>query len=184
MTISACLILIAVLFTLSFEYAGRKWGIPAIPTLPWQRRVMIDALKKYMSPRHSGEDEKVPTIIELGCGWGGLIAGLTRAYPNSRVIGYEGYPPAGFISRLRFRRVKSIKILQQDFFRSDLSGADVIVCYLSHDLMKRLQGKFDSELKPGALVISNAFPLPDWTPIDHIITRKIVPLHVWVYRKT
>lgn len=185
MTLSSLLILAAIIFAFSFEFAGRKWGIAAIPTLPWQRHVMMQVMGKYFPtfnlPLEGGGNTSV--IIELGCGWGGLIAAIHKRYQNAQIIGYEAYAPAAFCARTRFAGKANIIIRTQDFFTADLSSADVVVCYLSHDLMRQLQPKFQSELKTGAVVISNAFPLPDWPAVDHIVTRAIVPLHVWVYRK-
>lgn len=54
------------------------------------------------------------------------------------------------------------KIIQEDFFKIDLSSADVVFTYLLPSLMKELSQKFYNELKPGAKIISQGFPLHDW----------------------
>lgn len=177
MTIASLIILLAIVFALAFERAGRKLGIAAVPTLPWQRDVMIGALKKYRPTN------QLSNIAELGCGWGGLIASILRAYPTSTITGFEGFLPAVIISRLRFAFTRRAKIKHADFFQANLSEFDAIICYLSHAHMKKLQDKFRAELKPGAIIISNAFPMPDWTPIEHSTMKMGVTLNVYIYRK-
>lgn len=44
-----------------------------------------------------------------------------------------------------------------------------MVCYLCPGGMTRVRGKLEAELRPGALVISNTFAMPDWSP-EHTIT--------------
>jgi hypothetical protein len=57
-----------------------------------------------------------------------------------------------------------IKIKRQNFWEADLSGADVVFCYLYPDVMKKLAAKLGSGLKPGAIVVSSNFPLPGYIP--------------------
>mmetsp|Transcript_4824 Transcript_4824/g.7278 ORF Transcript_4824/g.7278 Transcript_4824/m.7278 type:complete len:92 (-) Transcript_4824:497-772(-) len=54
----------------------------------------------------------------------------------------------------------------QDLWAVDLSKADVVAVYGLHPIMKRLGAKMKSELKPGAIVVSNVFTIPGWRPIS------------------
>ncbi len=63
---------------------------------------------------------------------------------------------------------KDIEIRWRNFWRVDLSDADVVFCYLFPDVMKDLSAKLKSDLKPGAVVVSCNFALPGFSP-DQIL---------------
>jgi hypothetical protein len=45
-------------------------------------------------------------------------------------------------------------------FNKDLSEADVVMCYLMPDALKKLEEKLKKELQSGTRVISNRFAFP------------------------
>jgi len=57
-----------------------------------------------------------------------------------------------------------IKIRRENFWEADLSGADVVFCYLYPDVMKKLAAKLAAGLKPGTIVVSSNFSLPGFVP--------------------
>jgi hypothetical protein len=50
----------------------------------------------------------------------------------------------------------------------DLRNTDAIAVYGLHPIMRELGVKLKAELKPGSIVVSNAFPVPDWKPCAHL----------------
>lgn len=90
-------------------------------------------------------------------------AGLLRGIPAGRF-----FPP---------------KFIRGDFLKKDLGDADVIFCYLMPKAMERLKKKFERELKPGARVISRAFPIHGWEPVEVFHFSKRSP-KVYLYRIT
>jgi len=60
--------------------------------------------------------------------------------------------------------LKNVHIRRKNFWKTDLSDADVIFCYLFPDVMDDLAQKLSAELKPGASIISFNFPLPGFSP--------------------
>lgn len=65
----------------------------------------------------------------------------------------------------------------------DLKTVDVVVCYLLPNTMQRIRKKLERELKPGARVISYAFPMTDWVPThreERIREKSFCP--IWVYQ--
>ena len=54
-----------------------------------------------------------------------------------------------------------IRIVYGDFFKQDLSEADVVTCYLLQDTNNQLEKKFKRELHPGTRVVSNYFTFPN-----------------------
>lgn len=144
---------------LSFIYEEKTRILP-VPTLPVVTHKIL-ALAKQLVPESSA-----PTIVELGCGWGGMMAHLRRLFPSSLITGYEFSPLPFLVSWLRgFWLGKSTIVLRRDFFKESLGGYQLIICYLSPWHMKKLHSKFLAECKPGTIIISNAFPLPDLVPV-------------------
>jgi len=73
----------------------------------------------------------------------------------------------------------------QNFFKADLSGADIVSCYLFPDVMHDLARKLTSELKPGAIIISFNFNLPGLDPEQ--VLRPAGSLHsdpIYIHRIT
>ena len=102
-------------------------------------------------------------LVDLGCGDGRVLREARRRY-GVRTIGYEINPLAYLKARFFSFGSSNIKIKYQDFWKADLSGADVVFCYLYPDVMKKLAAKLKSGLKPGAIVVSSNFPLPEFLP--------------------
>jgi SAM-dependent methyltransferase len=103
------------------------------------------------------------TLVDLGCGDGRVLREAQKRY-GVRTIGYEVNPLAYLKARLLSFGPNKIKIRRENFWQADLTGADVIFCYLYPDVMKKLAFKLKSGLKPGAIVVSSNFPLPGHIP--------------------
>jgi len=56
------------------------------------------------------------------------------------------------------------RFLQQDIFEADISEATVVTMYLSPSVNARLRPKLQSQLRPGARIVSHDFPIGDWAP--------------------
>ncbi len=70
-----------------------------------------------------------------------------------------------------------------DFWKTCLGEADVVFCYLFPDVMNRVAQKLETELRPGARVVSCNFPLPGWQPLE--VLRPDSSLHgdpIYLYR--
>jgi len=52
---------------------------------------------------------------------------------------------------------KRVRIIRGDFFKIDLSEADVVFAYLLQNTNDRLKEKLRKELRPGTRLISNTF---------------------------
>lgn len=154
------IVLLAITAAVLTEFYTRRLSIGPAPTAGNVRRAMISALKQRAG------DRKNLNIAELGAGWGGLTLALAKAFPESRIYGYEAAPLPFLIAWLRARLSRSaqVNIQHQDFFDVDFADFDAVLCYLSPHHMQRLKPKLEKELKPGAVVISNAFPIPGWPP--------------------
>lgn len=102
-------------------------------------------------------------VIDLGCGDGRVLRRVCRRY-GARAIGYEMNPMAYVKARLFCLGTDGVNVRLRNFWKADLSTADVIFCYLFPDVMRELSGKLRRELKPGTTVVSCNFKLPQWLP--------------------
>lgn len=121
-------------------------------------------------------------LVDIGCGDGRVLRGATRRY-GVRALGFEVNPLAYLLARLRTLGAKGVEIRYSNFWKADLREADVVFCYLFPDVMKRVAGKLEAELRPGTRVCSCNFPLPDWQPLK--VLRPDSSLHgdpIYIYR--
>jgi len=58
-----------------------------------------------------------------------------------------------------------ITIVNGDMFNVDLTSADVIFLYLTTSANEKIKGKLESELKPGARIVSHDYEVVGWKPV-------------------
>jgi predicted RNA methylase len=98
----------------------------------------------------------------LGCGDGRTLITAARRY-GARAVGIEIDPLRYLWCQLLITALLlrgRVMILYGDFFDQDLSGADVVTCYLLQSTNEKLQGKLMQELHPNTRVVSNDFTFP------------------------
>jgi hypothetical protein len=123
-------------------------------------------------------------IYELGAGWGTLAFPLAKQHPLCQVLAFEVSPIPWLYLKLRklISKQKNITIIRKDFFKTNLSHAQVIVCYLYPKAMERLKAKFETELTPGTIILSNTFAIPQWTPIEIYELDDLYKTKIYKYR--
>ncbi len=152
--------------------------VPYVPTSKNIARAMIE-----LADLKSGQ-----MIYDLGCGDGKILfmaEKKLRVYsnkqPHSHFIGYELIRAVVWLGRLKaWLRNSSVELRCADFFQVDLRDADVIFCYLFAEVMDQIYEKKWSELKPGAKLISHAFPIAGLKP-EKVV--KVGKTKVYVYVK-
>jgi cyclopropane fatty-acyl-phospholipid synthase-like methyltransferase len=122
-------------------------------------------------------------VIECGAGFGGIVFEVLRRHPGVKVTAYEIQKPAVWWmawKQKKFFPRANLTIQSSDFFRSDLSSADVIFCYLLPEVMDRFLLEIYPKLRPKTRIISHAFSLRGLDPqkIERVGKAKI-----WVYEK-
>lgn len=152
-------------------------GIPNIRTAPAIRKEMIRLLQEAGARR----------VYDLGSGNGALSRALAASLPEAHVTGLEiskaACRDAG--RKAQAKDLTNLDYIQGDFMTADLSDADGIVMFLIDTMMPPLREKLRKELKPGALVISNKFPLGgDWKPVQEIAVKTwyLNQKMIYVYR--
>lgn len=172
--VSIIFLFIVILIAVCLFYENRVL-VPPVPTLPWVKRQMLEALAM-----HAPEQDM--RIAELGSGWGGLAFALTRKFPSAEITGFELSPFPYWFSKIREVFHRRVSFERADFFERDLSAFNVVIFYLTPKLTERLSAKLRRDLKPGSLVISNAFSLPGWEPVQVRESRMFLRIPVYVYR--
>jgi precorrin-6B methylase 2 len=170
------LVLFAVLVVIALILAGTVWtGVPPMPTSAAVRSCMFD-LVRGQSPG---------TVYELGAGWGGLAVALARRFPDARVVALEASPLPWAVCRMRAALFgpKNLDVRFADVLRADLADADLAVCFLCPPAMAKLAPRLETALNPGALVLSNAFALPGWTPLREVRVDDLHRSAVYLYRR-
>jgi len=151
-------ILVSVLvgITLSLLYSLIT-GISPVSSALISRKKII----KTVSPKQKGY------IYGLGAGWGALAFPIARRCPESKVFTYELSPVPCIFLKLRafLFGPRNLKIERRNFFKDDNLKDSLVICYLYPGAMVKLSSKLLMELKPSAIVISNTFEIPNWTPV-------------------
>ena len=159
-------------------------GVPNIGTAPAIQQEVLAILKKY-SASHGG----MPfTIVDLGSGDGRFTREIARNIPEAQVTGLETAPQSYFWSLFlkHLQKLDNLDYKRVDFFSYDLSKTDAVILYQSLFWMERIGKKLNAELKKGALVASNRFPLGDgWQPTEHMKIKTLYPHQkdLYIYNK-
>jgi predicted RNA methylase len=101
-------------------------------------------------------------VYDLGCGDGRTVVTAARRY-GARAVGIEIDPLRYIWCRMLVAVLgldDYVEIVRGDFFKLDLSDADVVTCYLLQDTNRKLEKKLKRELRVGTRVVSNTFSFP------------------------
>ncbi len=161
----------------SVIYYGIRLGITPMPSSRKAIATFIDLIP----------DSTDGKIVDLGAGWGTLAYPIARRFPDATVIGCELSPIPWLYSRAKgiFVRRPNLTLHRQSVFDADLSDVDVVVVFLHPAAMRKLGPKFERELRPGTLVLSNTFVVPTWkaTQTHHLGKSWISTSNdIYVYR--
>ena len=107
-------------------------------------------------------------LYDLGAGDGRIILMAAEEF-GARAIGIEASPLQYLFTKLRihFSGSKSkVSVRRENFYRTDLSDADVIFAFMTSDQVVPLDYDLVRQLKSGARVVTVSFDFPDWKPND------------------
>lgn len=149
-------------------------GVPFVSTPRRKYRQILEAVE--LKP---GEK-----IYDVGCGKASLLVLAAKEF-GAKGIGYELSLWPWLWSQFNILVSRAdVQVRMKNFFKADLSDADVVYCYLFPEVMARLEPKFAKELKPTARVVSYGFKLPNTEPVKVVNTRKDDKLYerIFVYQ--
>ncbi len=147
------LLLLVILIFGTLAYAS----ISAAPWVPLFKKDIKRMIK--LANLQPGE-----ILYDLGAGDGRILLECIKQQ-RVKAEGWEIAFLPYLIARLRIwlnRAGDKITLHYQNFYQADLSSADVIVCFLTPQAMRKLESKIKKELKPGARFLSYAFAFPTW----------------------
>jgi len=147
------IILIILLFFLLYIIFATFSAAPYVPTSKKQIMKMLEMIDK----------PKTSTVLELGSGDGRIVVALAKQGFNT--IGIEINPLLCLWSKILIKKnkLKNAKIINANFWDYNLKDIDILTMYFIPHRMKKLAKKIRKEMKPGSLIVSNAFKLADWT---------------------
>lgn len=119
--------------------------------------------------------KKGEKAVDIGSGDGRVSVALAAA--GAQAFGYEINPILVLWSRWQNRllpRSHRPQFYLKNMWTTDFSQFDVIVLFGMTYIMKDLEKKLLDEVKPGARVICNSFPFPNWKP-----TKKIESVYLY-----
>lgn len=132
-----------------------KGFAPFISSRPWVIDQMLNEVKK-MGFRWNFQ------VISIGSGRSGLLYAIEKNFPDVECIGVDDTFWTVLISRIQvYLHRSSIKVLRQELRHIDVSKADLIYCKLDLVKLRQFEKKFKFECKPGAIVLSNGFVIPN-----------------------
>lgn len=136
----------------------RARGVPFVPLT----RAKMTFLQKHVK---LNQDTRV---IDLGCGDGRVLR-LFERQGVQNLVGYEVNLSAAIQAGLQkfFHRSKA-EIHYKNFYKINLSGFNVVFCYLLPNALLPLREKFDKELRPGTKIISYDFAIENWRQPEEI----------------
>jgi len=122
-------------------------------------------------------------FLDIGCGLGSVLAAVSRARRLLRCTGIEAAPLPWAVAALRGAITRPrFEVRYGSFWDRHLGDADVVFAYLSPAVMARLWTKAKHEMREGAVLISNSFPVPDVPPSQRLQWGPSQEAALFVYR--
>ena len=154
--LSAALAISILILALLWVLVPALYGLPPISARAERIRRALELAK--LQPGES--------FYDLGSGHGRVLVMAAKEF-GANAVGIEIGPLQCAVSWLnvRWNGVSSkVRTEMRNFYRVDLSQADVVFAYLTSKYAAGLQEKFEQELKSGARIVTIAFDLPGWQP--------------------
>lgn len=121
-------------------------------------------------------------FVDLGAGIGSTLFPLARLRRSGHFCGVENAPLTWLVGRLRCLFQGGVDWRWGDLWQIDLGQFDVVYSFLSPAPMAALWEKARREMKPGSLLISNSFPVPDIPPSESIAVDCAPTRTLYCYR--
>ena len=145
--------------------AAQKFGPaenlgPAIPT----PQFLVDRMQE------AGHVKPGEMVYDLGSGDGRVVIAAAQKY-GARAVGVELMPDLVRKARERIQSLglaDRVTIVEDSALRVDLSPADVVTMWFLTNSNLRLRPHLEKQLKIGARVVSNEFPIRGWKPTEMI----------------
>ncbi|MBK9923988.1 MAG: class I SAM-dependent methyltransferase [Anaerolineales bacterium] len=132
------------------------YGLPSKPTKP-------DRIRKALQMVNLKQDE---LLYDLGAGDGRVLFIAAKEF-GAKAIGIEIGPVQCALIWLRVTAsglANKVQIQWGDFFKSDLSKADVVYVYATSKEVAKLASYLEKMMKRGSRLVSISADFPAWEP--------------------
>lgn len=170
MVVQIFFLLMNLFFALAIFYLTIAFitGAPFVPSNEYATKSMINfaSLKPGMK------------IYDLGSGDGRLV--IEAAKHGAYAVGFEINPFLVIWSNLRIllsHQEKLAHVYWKNFWRANLTDADVVFVYLLPWRMETLSQLLDKQLKKNTIIISNSFIFPKWN-----VYKKDQKNHIYAFK--
>jgi len=171
------LLLVLVSLSLVYGYGVLTWMYTRVPYVRTPSPI-VDTMVSL-----AGSNPK-NSVYELGSGDGKVLFSYQESLSKNSKVSFAGYELNWFL--VLFARIKNlargsdVSFRCQDFFKTDLSDADVVFCYLWPSIMDRIYTEHWPTFAPGTRLVSHAFQIKSLTPAKIITHGKT---KVYLYEK-
>lgn len=127
-------------------------GVPFLPTHKKQARRAMQLANVRPGTK----------VVDLGSGAGRIV--LMAARLGAKAVGYELNPFLTAWSKVVIwcaGLTGQAEVYLKSIYQADVSDADVVFAFLFPKLMPKVEEGIIPKMKPGALFVSYAFPLPN-----------------------
>ncbi len=121
--------------------------------------------------------------VDLGAGFGSLLHPLAVLRPQGSYVGIENAPLTWLIGRLLTLGRRNIAWRWGDLWTTSLTEFDLVYAFLSPAPMPELWEKALREMRPGSLLVSNGFPIPEVEPESVIEVGDARESRLYCYRR-
>lgn len=116
-------------------------------------------------------------VYDLGCGDGRILFYLSHINSKAKYIGIENNLFPILLAKLeaflnKKRAGGNVEIINNNFFKQDLSNATHVFTYLYPHIMDELLPKFQKEFNPGTRLVSLSFKFASKNPIEEIDLKR------------
>lgn len=154
MDIFSILLMIFVIFGFGV-FAGCYFDAMWLPT----KRANYDRIAK-LSQLKSGA-----IFYDIGSGSADMLFYLSKKY-DINCVGIEIAPFLYVYSKIRSLFYKKVKIKYGNFYKYNLSPADVVYIFLLPKNYSKIKDKISNELKRGTKLILSSWPFENSVPVD------------------
>lgn len=126
-------------------------------------------------------------VYDLGSGDGRIPIIAAQKY-GAHGVGIEIDPALVALARQNAIDAEvddRVRFIEGDLYLTDIREATVVTAYLSPSIMKQLESKLRTELRPGARIVSHQFLMGGWAPDERVRIEESelflwrVPMSVW-----
>ncbi len=137
---------------------------------------VVEAISKLIT------QESAQYFAELGAGIGTVTVPLAKQHPQLIINAWERAPIPWAINVWRSRHYANSHCYRSNLWNCDFSQYDVIFAFLSPTIMPELGAKLQTAMRPGSLLISSSFAIPDWKPESIKQVNDLAKTQLYCYR--